>query len=124
MLPSLLSIREDVKSAVSELFQARENIYKTLMKLDLFMEYLPNLQIGRKESLQILAETQHSNFVMTTNEALGISEKEIEVTQTMKIPKQSIYKNYLLLQNRIKKGDKPPKEFTKKYKIRKLVFDH
>mmetsp|Transcript_526 Transcript_526/g.523 ORF Transcript_526/g.523 Transcript_526/m.523 type:complete len:124 (+) Transcript_526:982-1353(+) len=122
MIPALKMIREEMKDAIGTLFDARMNIYKTLMRLDLFMEFLPNLQLNREEILRILEETKHSNFVISSKEALGISEEEIEITETMEVPNKSIYKNYLKFQNLLAEKQRVPKQFKKTYKIRNLSF--
>lgn len=72
--------------------------------------------------MQILEETKHSDFVISSKEALGISEEEIEVIETVKVPKQNIFKNYLVLQNLLSEDEKAPKQFQKKFKFRKLSF--
>ncbi len=122
MIPALKMIREEMKGAIQTLFSARRNIYKALMRLDLFMEFLPNLPLNREEIFQILEETKHSNFIISSKEALGISEEQVEITESMKVPKQAIYKNYLVLQNLLKEDEKAPKEFSKKYRIRNFDF--
>ena len=62
--PLVIEIREEMKEAMSRLFKAKDDIYKGLMKCDLFTKFLPNFVMNRTKLLSLLEETKHSNFIM------------------------------------------------------------
>jgi len=120
--PLILKIKKRLKGGISKLFDAREEIYKALMQIDLLVNLAPGFCFGKEQLLQKLEEFKYSNFLLSYKEALDIDEKEVVFEEKIKLPNPKVFKNLLVKHKIQKEEDEATKEYSKIYKYRKLFF--
>jgi len=111
-----------MKWALSKLFEAREEIYHSLMQWDLFIKYASHGYPTKESLLTVLEELKQSNFMITYQQALDILESEVEIEERIKIPNPNAYKNFIQKSYPDSEDQWKVKEFSEKYSYRKFEF--
>jgi len=120
--PIILKIKKRLKGGLTKLFEARDEIYKSLMQCDMLLNLAPGFCLGKDQLLQKLEELKYSNFMISYKEALDIDEKEEEVGEKIKLPNPKAFKSLMIHKKAFDDTLGVPKEFNKTFKYRKLLF--
>mmetsp|Transcript_25918 Transcript_25918/g.22969 ORF Transcript_25918/g.22969 Transcript_25918/m.22969 type:complete len:207 (+) Transcript_25918:244-864(+) len=121
--PIILKVKKRLKGGLAKLFEARDEIYKSLMQCDMIQNLAPGYFLGKEQLMRKLEELKYSNFMLSYKEALDISEKEEEVMEKIKLPNPKAFKNLMCYKNVYSEDIGAPKEFSKTFKYRKMFLN-
>jgi len=119
---AVMKIKKTIKSALGKLFDARDEIYRSLMDWELLMNMLHHPSLSKDSLLSKIQELRQSCFMISYKQALDIVEEEVEVEETIKLRNPNAYKNLLVKKNMIEETAEGPKEFSQKFSYKKLAF--
>jgi hypothetical protein len=93
-LKILKVIKGEMVDGISQLFSAKQQIYKSLMLLDLFKLNFLATTVTKKQLLNAIDNIRHSELKVSYQQLFNIQKKEIEVEAKIDIPDPKAYSKF------------------------------
>ena len=118
-LPAIKETKNGLQKGITELFKAKQNIYKALMQNEVSCGMMEP-QLNKEQLIQFLEVMKQGNMKITYKEAFEIEEEEVEIDMNYHLPCPATFKKYSVAY--MGKCPMAPEveEVSGKYKIRVL----
>lgn len=116
-IPQLIEIKKEMKIGMNMLFEAKEQIYKSLMLNHVFKKKFMNTWIWKEQLIHQLNYIKEVDIKVGYEQIFNVQKEEIEVERSIEIMDQEIYGQVTSCYQKSKDYSKLPKFVSEKFNM-------